>query len=207
MAPNRREYSNDLRSVVIQHFLNGDSYTEISKKAFVKRPTVQSMIKKYKNTKCIGNIIGRGRKRKTTAAVDRIIQRKLKVDRRKSALSVKIELEQELGVVIHEDTDGNLKVWGCFSRAGVGNLFFLDRIMDRFYYKEILEKNLLASSNKLRLGKKLVFQHDNDPKHTAGIVKDWLKEKGIEILEWVPYSPDLNPMEHMWDELNIWNGE
>ncbi|CAF1153117.1 unnamed protein product [Didymodactylos carnosus] len=77
MTPNRREYSNDLRSVVVQHFLNGDSYTEISKKTFVKRPTVQSMIKKYKNTTCIGNIIGRGRKRKTTAAVDRIIQRKL----------------------------------------------------------------------------------------------------------------------------------
>ncbi|CAF1373621.1 unnamed protein product [Didymodactylos carnosus] len=82
MALNRREYSNDLRFVVIPHFLNGNSYTEISKKTFVKRLTVQSMIKKYKNTKCIGHIIGRGLKRKTTGAVDRIIQRKLKVDRR-----------------------------------------------------------------------------------------------------------------------------
>ena len=47
---------------------------------------------------------GRERKRKTTATVDRFIQRKIKVDRRKSALSVKVELENELGVIIHANT-------------------------------------------------------------------------------------------------------
>ena len=47
----------------------------------IPRPTVQSIIQKYKKTKCITNLFGRGRIRKTTAAVDRIIQRKIKVDR------------------------------------------------------------------------------------------------------------------------------
>ena len=47
---------------------------------------------------------GRGRKRKTTANVDRVIQRKIKVDRRKSALSVKSELQTELGLIISEST-------------------------------------------------------------------------------------------------------
>jgi hypothetical protein len=53
------------------------------------------------------NLSGGGRKCKTTAYVNRIIQRKTKVDRRKSAFSVKKEIETELGVVIHENTIRN----------------------------------------------------------------------------------------------------
>ena len=47
---------------------------------------------------------GRGRKWKTTADIDRIIQRKIQVGRRKSALSVKSELKTELGLTISEST-------------------------------------------------------------------------------------------------------
>jgi transposase len=42
-----------------------------------------------KKTRCIGNIIGRSRKCKTSVHFDRVIQKKIKVDRRKSASSVK----------------------------------------------------------------------------------------------------------------------
>ena len=83
MAPKRKEYSDDLRTLVIKHFLNGDSQREIAKKTLLSRETVRSMIKKYKSTKCIGNLFGRGRKRKrkTAATTYRLIQRKLKCDR------------------------------------------------------------------------------------------------------------------------------
>ncbi len=40
-----------------------------------------------------------------------------------------------------------------------------------------------------------VFQHDNDPKHTAKATKEWLKKKHIKVLEWPSQSPDLHPIE------------
>ena len=70
----------------------------------ILRNLVHYIITKYKKPKCIENIIGRGRKRKTSMHLDRIIQRKVKVDRRKSASSVKIDIESELGITISEQT-------------------------------------------------------------------------------------------------------
>ena len=48
--------------------------------------------------------MGRGRRRKTSTHTDRILQRKVKTNHRKSAASVKAELENELKVVISEST-------------------------------------------------------------------------------------------------------
>ena len=57
---------------------------------------VRYIIQKYKATKCIGNLFGRARKRKTSAATDRMIVRKIKSNRRISAHVVKAEIEVEL---------------------------------------------------------------------------------------------------------------
>ena len=46
----------------------------------------------------------------------------------------------------------------------------------------------------------LTLQQDNARPHVAGICQVFLANNNIQPLNWQPYSPDLSPIEHLWDQ-------
>ncbi|KAJ4939948.1 hypothetical protein JOQ06_029383 [Pogonophryne albipinna] len=72
---------------------------------------------------------------------------------------------------------GNIMLWGCLSAKGPGRLIRVKERMNGAMYREILSDNLLPSARALKMKRGWVFQHDNDPKHTARAMKEWLRKK------------------------------
>ncbi len=48
----------------------------------------------------------------------------------------------------------------------------------------------------------LMLQHDNARPHVARICTQFLEAENIPVLAWPAYSPDMSPIEHVWDALD-----
>ena len=53
------------------------------------------------------------------------------------------------------------------------------------------------------LGPNAIFQDDNPRPHRARLVTDYLNNFGVQRMDWPANSQNLNPMEHLWDQLGL----
>jgi len=81
--------------------------------------------------------------------------------------------------------DGKIQFWGCFSWNGAGPLYRIKDKMDGKQYRSILKHHMAPYMKKVEEEMKceVVFQHDNDPKHTSKVAKNYLENKKIIVLK------------------------
>ena len=100
---------------------------------------------------------------------------------------------------------GSVMVWGCFGGGIAGDLVQITGIMRKEEYHSILQRHAIPSGSRI-IGKNFVLQQDNDPKHSSKLCKSYLKSKEnkgiLQNMTWPPQSPDLSPIELVWDELD-----
>ena len=91
--------------------------------------------------------------------------------------------------------------WGCISKHRTGRLRCIDGTMNAAKYKQVLEEDLIPEFNyaKENIDGDWKLMQDNAPCHTARAVKAFLREQQVEFIDWPPYSPDLNPIENVWN--------
>lgn len=98
----------------------------------------------------------------------------------------------------------SIMVWSVINSKGPGRLYIVEGTMRAEQYKGVLQQRLLPQLNEwFDSGENPIFMHDGAPCHKAKVIGKFLQDNNVEVLDWPGNSPDMNPIENIWEFMKI----
>ncbi|GFT06818.1 transposable element Tcb1 transposase [Trichonephila clavipes] len=205
----RRHLDAFTRGRIIGKLEEGRSVTSLAAEFGIANSIVSRIWRQFQTTGTAIRGISSGRPRGTTPADDRYIVLQARNESRfsLSSDSHRILIWRERGSrnhpsnIIERDRYGGrgVLVWGGIMLGSRTDLHIFDAgsVNGTRFCNEILLPYVLLFRG--AMGLQFLFMDDNAPCHRTVAAEQLLESEDIERLDWAARSPDLNPIEHVWD--------
>ena len=97
---------------------------------------------------------------------------------------------------------GGVTVWGCFSLSCKLDMHVLQGNMNGQLYRDLVLRDIVVPHfDGHPLADRPLYIDDNARPHRARIVTAYRQQESIDSIFWPAMSPDMNPIEHVWDAI------